>query len=182
MTLTLRLLAILGAAGFLSSHALAITPSWSYENSKVTSGEFQIRNVCMMPTEAKLSKVTMKGGQSMSNESDTWTAALGNMVEAHLKTAEVQIQHLLPSRGKMKVFTVSKLRLSRNRTLVFGEHSFALMMIGLKKPLTEGDRVPLTLTLEFSGKRVRTVEVEAEVRALELSYKHYGGQEVHDNQ
>lgn len=92
MTLTLRLLAILGAAGFLTVHALAITPSWSYENSKVTSGEFRIRNVCMMPTEAKLSRSTMKGGQSMSNESDTWTAALGNMVEAHLKTAEVQIQ------------------------------------------------------------------------------------------
>lgn len=91
MTLTLRFLAILGAAGFLTSYALAITPSWSYENSKVTSGEFQIRNVCMMPTEAKLSKTTMKGGQSMSNESDTWSAALENMVEAHLKVAEVQV-------------------------------------------------------------------------------------------
>ena len=92
MTLKLRILAVLGAAGFLTVHALAVTPSWSYENSKVTSGEFQIRNVCMMPTEAKLSKVTMKGGQSMSNESDTWTTALENMVEAHLKTADVQIQ------------------------------------------------------------------------------------------
>ena len=92
MTLKLRLLAILGAAGFLTVHALASTPSWSYENSKVTSGEFQIRNVCMMPAEAKLSKVTMKGGQGMSNESDNWTASLENMVEAHLKTSEVQIQ------------------------------------------------------------------------------------------
>jgi hypothetical protein len=34
----------------------------------------------------------MKGGQSMSNQSDTWTTALENMVEAHLKTAGVQIQ------------------------------------------------------------------------------------------
>lgn len=91
MTLRLRLLAILGAAGFLTAHALAITPSWSFENPKVTSGEFLIRNVCMMPAEGKLSRVTMKGGQGMSNESDNWTATLQNMVEAHLKTAGVQI-------------------------------------------------------------------------------------------
>lgn len=92
MTSKLRLLAILGAAGFAAVHGRATTPSWSYENPKVTSGELQISNVCMMPTEAKLSRVTMKGGQGMSNESDNWSAALQGMVEAHLKTAGVQIQ------------------------------------------------------------------------------------------
>jgi hypothetical protein len=91
MTLKLRLLAILCAAGFLAANAFATTPSWSYESPKVTSGEFRIRNVCMMPAEGKLSRVTMKGGEGMSNESDNWTAALQNMVEAHLKTASVQI-------------------------------------------------------------------------------------------
>ena len=93
-----------------------------------------------------------------------------------------QIQRLLPSRGKMKVQVLPKLRLFRNRTLAFGEHSFALMLTGLKQPLKVGDRVPVSLTLEFSGKRLRVVEVEAEVRPLALSYKHYSGQEVHDNQ
>jgi hypothetical protein len=92
MTLKFRILTLLGIAGFVATHAFAITPSWSYESPKVTSGEFKIRNVCMMPTEAKLSKATMKGGQGMSNESDAWTAALEGMVESHLKTAEVQIQ------------------------------------------------------------------------------------------
>ncbi len=91
MTLKPRLFAIMCAAGFLTVNARATTPSWSYESPKVTSGEFQIRNVCMMPVEGKLSKVTMKGGQGMSNESDTWTAALESMVEAHFKTASVQI-------------------------------------------------------------------------------------------
>jgi hypothetical protein len=91
MTLKLRLLAIVGAAAFLTVHALGETPSWSFENPKVTSGEFQIRNVCMMPVEGKLSKVTMKGGEGMSQVSDKWTATLQNMVEAHLKTAGVQV-------------------------------------------------------------------------------------------
>lgn len=92
MTLKLRLLLTLWAAGLLTANAKATTPSWSYENPKVTSGEFQIHNVCMMPIEGKLSRVTMKGGQGMSNESDNWSAALESMVEAHLKTAGVQIQ------------------------------------------------------------------------------------------
>jgi len=94
----------------------------------------------------------------------------------------VEIQQLLPSRGKMEAHTLPSLRLSRNRTLAFGEHSFALMLVGLKQPLKVGDHVPVSLTVEFSGKQVRIVEVEAEVRALELSYLHYGGQDVHDHQ
>jgi copper(I)-binding protein len=96
--------------------------------------------------------------------------------------AAVEIQQLLPNRGKMQSRAVTSLRLSRNRALAFGEHSFALMMLGLKQPLKVGDQVPVSLTVEFSGKQVRTVEVEAEVKALELSYMHYGGQEVHDHQ
>jgi hypothetical protein len=91
MILNLRILAVLGVTAFLAVDAFAITPSWSYENSKVTSGEFQIRNVCMMPAEGKLVKAGMKGGESMARESDNWTTALENLVEAHFKTAGVQI-------------------------------------------------------------------------------------------
>ena len=93
----------------------------------------------------------------------------------------VEIQLLSPGRGKMSVRVMPNLRLSRNRTLVFGDRSFALMMVGLKQPLRVGDRVPVSLTVEFPGKQARIVEVEAEVRALELSYKHYGDQVVHDH-
>jgi len=95
--------------------------------------------------------------------------------------ARVEMQRLYQSRGKIKTRAVQSLRLSRSRTLVFGERSVALMMFGLKQPLKVGDHVPVSLTLEFSGKRARIVEVEAEVLPLELSYKHYGGQAVHDH-
>ena len=95
--------------------------------------------------------------------------------------AAVEIQRLSPFRGKMKAHVVTGLRLSRNRAVAFGEHSIALMMVGLKQPLHVGDRVPVSLTVEFPGKKTRTVDVEAEVRPLELSYNHYGGKEVHDH-
>lgn len=79
--------------------AHAITPSWSFEHSKVTSGEFPIRSACMMPAEGKLEKSTMKGGEGMVNESETWTASLQSMVEAHLKTAGVQIYQATDALG-----------------------------------------------------------------------------------
>ena len=113
-------------------------------------------------------KLTVTKSATLIGVTSTWAAA-------------VEMQRLLPIRGKMGSRAVTSVRLSRNQTLAFGEHSFALMMVGLKQPLKIGDRVPVSLTLEFSGKRVRIVEVEAEVKALELSYMHYGGQEVHDH-
>ena len=93
----------------------------------------------------------------------------------------VEIQRLLPYRGKMKAHAVPSLRLPRNNTLVFDEHNVALMMVGLKQQLNVGDHVPVSLTVEFPDRRARVVEVEAEVRPLELSYKHYKGDEVHDH-
>jgi hypothetical protein len=45
----------------------------------------------MMPAEGKLSRLGMKGKEGMSKESDEWTTTIENLVEAHLKTAGVQL-------------------------------------------------------------------------------------------
>jgi len=126
---------------------------------------------------------SVPGQQSASLQLNLTVTRPGDLIGVSSPLAsEVQIQHLLPSRGKIHNTTVSKVHLSRNRTLAFGEHSYALMLIGLKKPLQVGDPVPVTITVEFSNKQVRYIESEAEVRALALSYKHFSGQEVHDHQ
>jgi len=93
----------------------------------------------------------------------------------------VEIQRLSPGRGRISERVVKNLTLPRNRTLTFGDRRYALMLVGLKEPLKEGENVPVSLTVEFSGKRSRIVRVEAEVKRLELSYKHYGGKDVHDH-
>lgn len=95
--------------------------------------------------------------------------------------AAVEIQRLSPSQGKIETRIVQSLSLPRNRAVAFGDRGVSLMMVGLKQPLNVGDHVPVSLTVEFSGKQTRTVEVLAEVRALALSYKHYGGEAVHDH-
>jgi copper(I)-binding protein len=55
------------------------------------------------------------------------------------------------------------------------------MMTGLKQPLTLGEQIPLNLTFEFPDKQVKTIAANVEVKPMELSYKHYGPNEVYDH-
>jgi hypothetical protein len=71
------------------SMTLPITSSWAQH--KVSSGKFAIHSACMMPPQAHLARIGMKGAEGMTKESDTWAAALEDMVEAHLKSDGVAI-------------------------------------------------------------------------------------------
>ncbi|MDH4285406.1 MAG: copper chaperone PCu(A)C [Gallionellaceae bacterium] len=93
----------------------------------------------------------------------------------------VKIQRLYPERGKVKAHDVGSLRLPARNTVVFGEKDFALMLVGLKKQLNAGDRIPVTLTVRLADNRTLKITTEAEVKPLDLSYKHYSGKEVQDH-
>jgi copper(I)-binding protein len=93
----------------------------------------------------------------------------------------VEIQLLSPGQGKIKARKIESLTLPRNRAVVFGDRTISLMLTGLKQPLKLGEPVPVRLKILFADKREVIKEVEAEVKALTLSYKHYGGEEVHDH-
>jgi hypothetical protein len=82
------------AAALGASISSAATSGWSYMHPKLSDGEVEIQNACVMPAEGKLSKVGMKGQEGMSKESEAWSAALQTVVELHLKGAGVQV---LPS-------------------------------------------------------------------------------------
>ncbi len=94
----------------------------------------------------------------------------------------IKIHSLMKYKGAMKVLIVDSLPLPDRRTITFGTHGLFLMMTGLKQPLKIGDRVPLSLVIRFNDKQTKTISAEAEVRKMELSYKHYGPNEVYDNQ
>ena len=96
-------------------------------------------------------------------------------------SAGVKIQRLFPERGKIKAREVDSLSLPARYTVVFGEKNFALMLVGLKKQLNVGERVPVTLTVRLTNSRMIKVNAEAEVRPLDLSYKHYQGKEIQDH-
>ena len=91
-----------------------------------------------------------------------------------------EIQGVVMNRGKMRTKTVPSMNLAANSMVIFGTRGVYLMLVGLKQVLETGDRVPVTLVLEIAGKQ-KTVHVKAEVRALELSYKHYNDPAVRDH-
>jgi hypothetical protein len=82
------------AAIALSGSSFGATAAWSYMQPRLTGGEFRIHRACVMPAEAKLAKLGMKGHEGMSKESDAWSATLQAVVESHLKNAGIDI---LPS-------------------------------------------------------------------------------------
>jgi len=77
-----------------ASIGLAATPGWTFMAPKLATGEVEIHKACVMPAEAKLSKLGMKGQEGMAKESDAWSSALQAVAESHLKTSGVEI---LPS-------------------------------------------------------------------------------------
>ena len=93
----------------------------------------------------------------------------------------VEIHSLTMYSGKMKLQIVKSLPLPERRTIAFGSKGLFLMMTGINKPLNIGDKVPLSLTFTFADKRTSVVTTIAEVKKMELSYKHYGPNEVYDH-
>lgn len=91
-----------------------------------------------------------------------------------------EIQNVEKRHGRMQSGVVPSLKLPPNTTVVFGARGLYLVLTGLKQPLNVGDRVPVSLRLEVAGKP-QTLNVEAEVKALELSYKHYNDPTVKDH-
>ncbi|MDH2916023.1 MAG: copper chaperone PCu(A)C [Gallionella sp.] len=94
--------------------------------------------------------------------------------------ASGEIQNVEKRHGKMQTSTVDSLKLIPNSTLIFGNRGIYLVLNGLKQALNVGDRVPVSLVIEMAGKK-QTVDMEAEVKALELSYKHYNDPTVKDH-
>ena len=91
-----------------------------------------------------------------------------------------EIQGVEMHHGKMQTQAVSSLKLAPHSMVIFGTHGTYLVLVGLKQALNVGDHVPVSLVVEVGGKQ-QTINVAAEVRALELSYKHYNDPTVKDH-
>ena len=66
----------------------------------------------------------------------------------------------------MKMAAVPKVDLPAGAVVTFGPGTYHVMLMDLKQPLKEGERVPLTLTFADKGGKRFTVDVQAPVRAL----------------
>jgi copper(I)-binding protein len=91
---------------------------------------------------------------------------------------EIQVVKL--HHGKMQARVLPSMKIAPHRTFSFGLHGQYLVLTGLSQRLNVDDRVPVSLSIKVAGKQ-QTINIEAEVRPLELSYQHYKDPTVKDH-
>jgi len=77
----------------------------------------------------------------------------------------VEIHEMTMQDHVMKMRQVPSLALPAGKTVELKPGGYHLMLLDLKKPLTAGDRLPLTLVIEGRDGRRERVDVTAEIRA-----------------
>jgi copper(I)-binding protein len=95
----------------------------------------------------------------------TLTSTASNTTELHSMVHE---------NGVMKMRRLDFIELNANQELVLGAGGNHLMLIGLKKPLKEGETVALTMTVQFADKSKEQVDIKAEVKSMtEMHHMHH---------
>jgi copper(I)-binding protein len=78
----------------------------------------------------------------------------------------VEVHQMKMEGGMMKMSAVDRLALPAGKTVDLRPGGYHVMLMGLVRPLKEGDTVPLTLTFEDKAGRRQMLEVKAQVKSL----------------
>lgn len=138
------------------------------------------------PNDVMVDKVwvgeSVPGQNSATLELNITTVSPAKLLSVSSDVADkVEIHSMSRRAGKMAAHVVDDLPLPAHHTTTFGSRSLFLIMVGLKKELNIGDRIPVSLVVAYANGRKQTVSVEATVKKMSLSYKHLGSGEVHDH-
>ena len=79
---------------------------------------------------------------------------------------DVQIHEMSMKNDVMSMGPVKSVDLPAGKAVKFDPNGYHVMLMGLNGQIKEGDKVPLTLTVENAKGEKETVEVKAEVRSL----------------
>jgi copper(I)-binding protein len=82
---------------------------------------------------------------------------------------KADLHRMVMEQGMMKMRPVTSIHVPANGMVQLspgGTDSYHVMLMGLKQPLTVGQKVPVTLTFKGGDGKVTSTRVEAEVRAL----------------
>ena len=80
--------------------------------------------------------------------------------------ASAEIHTMTMEEGVMKMRQLEYLPLPAQQPVTLGPGSDHLMLFGLKKPLKAGDKVPLTITVQYANKKTSKINITAQVRPL----------------
>ena len=125
---------------------------------------------------------SIPGQNSATLELNITTVASAKLLSVSTNAAEkVEIHSVFQHSGRMSAHRVDSLPLPAHHTTAFGSHQLFLILVGLKKELNLDDTIPVSLLIEYDNHRKQTIEVEAIVKKMALSYKHLGAEEIHDH-
>ena len=78
----------------------------------------------------------------------------------------VEVHEMRMDNGVMKMRAIPRLDLPAGKTVALKPGGYHIMLMDLRKPLTKGEILPLTLKVEGKDKKLVSVEVKAAVREL----------------
>lgn len=138
------------------------------------------------PNDVMIDKVwvgeSVPGQDTATLELNITTVSAARLVSVSSPAAnKVEIHSVSRHGGKMQAHVVDDLHLPAHRTTAFGSHQLFLVMVGLKQEFNIGDRIPVSLVIEYAKQRRQTIALEATVKKMALSYRHLGTGEVHDH-
>ena len=95
------------------------------------------------------------------------------VVKVESPVAGVVEVHTSEMKGDMMTMrAVPSVALPAGKTVRFAPGGYHVMLMDLKRPVKNGEVVPVTLTVEYPDKKRETVEIKAEVRGLGTSQQH----------
>jgi len=125
---------------------------------------------------------SVPGQNSATLELNITTVQKARLLSVSSKAADkVEIHRVSMHKGKMSAQVVDALPLLAHHTTSFGSDRLFLILVGLKNELNIDDHIPVSLVVEYANHRRQTIEVEAIVKKMALSYKHLGNEKIHDH-
>jgi copper(I)-binding protein len=138
------------------------------------------------PNDAIVNKVwvgeSIPGQNSATLEMNITTVVPAKLLSVSSEAAKkVEIHSVSQHEGSMKAHVVNSLELPAHHTTAFSSHQLFLILVGLNRELNIGDHIPVNIVLEYANHRKQSIDVEATVKKMALSYKHVGSQKIHDH-
>jgi copper(I)-binding protein len=79
---------------------------------------------------------------------------------------KVEVHKMEMDQGVMRMRPMSKLEIPANSAVALKPGSYHVMLMGISKPLTAGEKVPLTLQFQNKEGKMTSTTIQAEVRPL----------------
>lgn len=138
--------------------------------------------LCLMAGQSYAGEVTVSSAWARATAPGQDSAAVSMQITSRKDanivavsspaSASAEIHSMVHENGMMKMRALDALPLKAKQQVTLGSDGNHLMLIGLKKPLNAGERVALTVTVQFADKRKEKVEVNAEIKPLTESHDH----------